>query len=181
MPGGPAAGAVVPGAGGPAARQRAMQPAVRARAAPETDMGSDTSAPPISVDQFLARCFAGLRPLQGWFIRATKRSADGKVQVRLAVETGSSGPRAPIRVRSPPAGAYKVGHHNCKDTASVTVDDVRYELSEPVSPITPISAFMGTTRLWGPLPLNDATCTVGRSSDPASEMKCAGSSPSVCP
>jgi hypothetical protein len=165
--------------------------------APDTGMGSDASAPPVSADRFLAQCFEGLRPLQGWFIRAAKRSADGKVQVGLAVETadrfGTSGtsPFALVRfaivadgkmacLTSPPAGAYKVSHHNCKDSASVTVEDVRYELSDPVSPITQISAFAGTTRLWGPLPLSVASCTAGRS-DPASEMKCADSSSSPCP
>jgi hypothetical protein len=166
--------------------------------APERDMGSDSSAPPVSADKFLAQCFEDLRPLQGWFMKATKLSADGKVQVRLAVETadrfGTSGtsPFALVRfaivadgkmacLTSPPAGAYKVTHHNCKDTASVTVDDIRYELSDPVSPITPISAFMGTIRQWGPLPLNDATCTVGSSYPAGSETKCADSSSSTCP
>ena len=145
----------------------------------------------------LAQCFEGLRPLQGSFIRATKRSADGKVQVGLAVETadrfGTSGtaPFALVRfaivadgkmacVTSPPAGAYKVSHHNCKDTASVTVEDVRYDLSEPVSPITPISAFRGTTQLWGPLPLTDTSCTAGRS-NPPSEKACVFSTSRPCP
>ena len=85
----------------------------------------------MSADKFLAQCFEGLRPLQGYFMKATKLSADGKVQVGGSAAWPSKPPIAS------PAGANKVTHHNCKDTASITVDDVRYELSDPVSPITP--------------------------------------------
>jgi hypothetical protein len=165
--------------------------------APDRDTASDVSAPPVSGDKFLDQCFEGLRPLQGWFIRTSKRSADGKVQFRMAVETadrfGTSGtsPFAMVRfaivadgktacLTSPPAGAYKVTHHNCKDTATITVDDRRYEISDPVSLVTPISAFAGATQLWGPLPLSETSCTAGRST-PASEMKCAHGEKSDCP
>ena len=54
--------------------------------------------------------------------------------------------------------AYTPTHHNCSDRASLTADGVRYDITDPDNPASTISAFRGTTRLWGPVSVMTTMC-----------------------
>jgi hypothetical protein len=97
----------------------------------------------------LDACFAGLRPLSGASQLATKRSADGKIEARIALEVdgfGTSGTKAwrliRIAVVTPDAKvcwndenalrtAYKGSHHNCSDVVTVSAGGRTYEFKAP--------------------------------------------------
>jgi hypothetical protein len=94
-------------------------------------------------------CFAGLRTLDGSSQLATKRSADGKIEARIALEVdgfGTSGTKAwrliRIGVVTPDAqvcvtdedalrGVYKTSHHNCSDILTITAGGRTYEFKAP--------------------------------------------------
>jgi hypothetical protein len=136
------------------------------------DRPADMTGPPASS---LDECFAGLRPLVKSSQVATKASGDGKIRVRLALETGdrlgTSGtvPWDLIRFAIEASGAttcitedaqlvYRGSLHNCNDKASATAGDVHYEMAAPDRMTTQISALMGSTVLWGPITLQNVTC-----------------------
>ena len=65
-------------------------------------------------------------------------------------------------------------HHNCKDSATVTAGGVRYELTDPNSAMTSVSAFMGASKLWGPVIFTDSSC---KSSSPSGNCPRGGPCP----
>jgi hypothetical protein len=97
----------------------------------------------------LDACFAGLRTLSRDSQIATKRSADGKIEARIALEVdgfGTSGTKAwrliRIAIVTPDAqvcvkdeealrAAYKGSHHNCTDVLTVTASGHTYEFKGP--------------------------------------------------
>jgi hypothetical protein len=111
------------------------------------DGGSPTGDPSAALDE----CFVGLRMLSTMNQIATKRSADGRYAVRIALEyppgrVGTSGtvPWAAIRfaivapqgqlcikdetaLREP----YKGSRHNCSDVFTITSNGVTYQLKYP--------------------------------------------------
>jgi hypothetical protein len=150
-------------------------------APPEPDAAPDTAGPP---GEFLDRCFSGLRMLRSSSQIATKRSADGSVHMRIALERidfGTSGTIgwAPVRlaVQTPTDGfcitdepllrdGYTLSHHNCADVLSVSTGarqivilrpDTR--LLDPARTVAELSLFAGSSLLLGPLALDLLTCT----------------------
>jgi hypothetical protein len=133
----------------------------------------------------LDACFAGLRAGRGSFQLATKASADGKVRMRIALETGdrfgTSGSYAwePIRLglevdgtnvcvtsEAELAAAYTGTRHNCGDALDITVDGRRYLIRNPDTrtgavgrDMTSVSVFMGTATVLGPTMLTTSSCT----------------------
>ena len=112
------------------------------------DGGPPTGDPTAALDA----CFAGLRALATFNNQiATKRSADGRYLMRLALEyppgsVGTSGtvPWFPIRFAlvTPQAqlclqdetalrAAYRGSRHNCSDTLTVSDGGVTYQLEHP--------------------------------------------------
>lgn len=97
----------------------------------------------------LDACFAGMRALSTASQISTKRSADGKIEARIALEVdgfGTSGTRAwrliRIGIVTPDAKvcltdenalrtAYKQSHHNCSDVMVVTAGGRSYEFKLP--------------------------------------------------
>ena len=128
--------------------------------------------PAVSLDA----CFADLRPLTRIWQIATKASADGKTRVRIALETppdtlstpgtvpwafirfGIEHENLQVCVTAPAQLVYKGTLHNCRDTATVTSGALRFELGAPDRETTQVSAFMGTTPLWGPIATTSTTC-----------------------
>jgi hypothetical protein len=122
-------------------------------------------------------CFAGLPRLGGTQNVDEKLSADGKVRMRVAIETdpnsvGTSGtlPWVLMRFGLQKGGAtvcvtdrsqlkYMGSHHNCTDKATATDGNVRYDIVAPDRPGTTVSAAIGATVQWGPIMLNPVTCT----------------------
>jgi hypothetical protein len=114
------------------------------------DAGSDAAetAPPATD---LDACFQGLRKLAVQSQIASKKSADGKYQVRLALEripdsVGTSGTvpwrvvrigfvtpaaSACVKEESTLAGAYKGSLHNCSDTLKVSAGATTFDLKTP--------------------------------------------------
>jgi hypothetical protein len=113
------------------------------------DAGSDAAETAPATD--LDACFQGLRKLAVQSQIATKKSADGKYQVRLALEripdsVGTSGTvpwrvvrigfvtpaaSACVKEESTLAGAYKGSLHNCSDTLKVTAGATTFDLKTP--------------------------------------------------
>jgi hypothetical protein len=105
--------------------------------------GNPTTGPSLDA------CFAGLRPLSEASQLATKRSADGKIEARIALEVdgfGTSGSKAwrliRIAIVTPDAKvcwndenalrtAYKGSHHNCSDVLTVSAGGRTYEFKAP--------------------------------------------------
>jgi hypothetical protein len=136
------------------------------------DAAADAGMPGKSLDE----CFMGLRPLTGLETQiVTKASADGRLRLRMAIETDSrvgtpgTAPFAMVRfalemdgtrvcLTDPPMTAYRTSLHNCADTASITAGGVTYNLTTPDKPTTTVSGFMGATRLWGPITVTNTSC-----------------------
>jgi hypothetical protein len=116
---------------------------------------------------------------------STKSSADGKVRFRVALESGDgAGTSGTIRwlpfrlaIETPTArvcvteeaalqAGYEGSRHNCSDQLVVTVDASRYQIDAPDTDLrggpdqaSSLSAFSGATRVLGPVPLTNVTCT----------------------
>jgi hypothetical protein len=142
----------------------------------DAPMGTD-SAPADGVSSStLESCFIGLPAQVGAQMIATKSSADGRVRMRIVLDTedrgGSSGTLAwgIIRLAVEVDGVvacitdrsalrYNGGHHNCSDTATAQSGTTTYSLVAPDRPTTTLTIESdGTTA--GPYTLTDATCTM---------------------
>jgi hypothetical protein len=119
--------------------------------APGTGGAGDAGPGDAPAAAYLDDCFAGLRTLEMRAQTATKRSADGAYQLRLALEVpqgmlGTSGtvpwtavrlaivtPQKRVCIKDEAAlkTAYTGSHHNCSDTMSVTVAGLTYLLKAP--------------------------------------------------
>lgn len=121
-----------------------------------------------SIDQ----CFAGLPPRVGVQQIDSKASADGRVRLRMALDSeGFAGLQTPwqlIRfaierdgvvtcVKDRSQLVYKSTHHNCLDTATVTAGSTKYELTRPNFVSAQISA-SGAAAL-GTTTVQTTTCT----------------------
>jgi hypothetical protein len=115
------------------------------------DAGSGDVAVDSGPSGHLDECFAGLRALTSTSQTATKRSANGAYEVRLAIEVppdtaGTSGTRpwklVRLAVVTPQtrlcvkdetalATAYKASLHNCSDSLTVTSAGLNYKLTLP--------------------------------------------------
>jgi hypothetical protein len=122
----------------------------------------------------LEDCFAGLPAPVGLQQIDTKASADGRVRLRMALDTennaGLGNGWVLIRfgvivdgvltcVKDRAQLMYTPSHHNCLDTAQVTAGAVRYQMTHPNFASMQISALMGAAPLWGPTTLLTTTCT----------------------
>ena len=135
------------------------------------DLAKDSGGSPSgSLDD----CFAGLPTPVGLQQIDTKASADGRVRLRVALDTemnaGLGNGWELIRfgiivdgvltcVKDIPQLMYTPSHHNCLDTARVTAGAVRYDLNHPNFASTQISAFMGGAPAWGPTTVQTTSCT----------------------
>jgi hypothetical protein len=130
---------------------------------------------PATTGVALDECFVGLRPLEGGGTQiVTKASADGRFRMRMAIETGRRGstpgtfPWAMVRFGleldstrvciTDPGDAYRTSHHNCNDSATITAAGVTYTFTKPDKPTTQVTATMGGTTIYGPIPLTNTTC-----------------------
>jgi hypothetical protein len=154
------------------------------------DASNDRAPDAITMDPptgpSLDACFVGLRALSGASQLATKRSADGKIEARIALEVdgfGTSGTKAwrlvRIAVLTPDAKvcwndenalrtAYKGSHHNCSDVVTVSSGGRTYEFKAPDT-----DPKRGDTTL---------TILTGASAGPANKLttsSCKGGSPTA--
>jgi hypothetical protein len=130
------------------------------------------SSPSGSLDD----CFAGLPAAVGLQQVDTKASADGRVRLRIALDTENNaglgngwelirfgiivdGALTCVKDRAQLMGAYTASHHNCLDTAQVSAGGVRYQMNHPNFASTQISASMGAAPLWGPTTVQTTTCS----------------------
>jgi hypothetical protein len=139
---------------------------------PATNDGNDADVPTTGT---LDDCFKGLPAPVGWQMVATKSTADGKVRVRIALDTedrmGTSGTYGwgMIRLGVEVDGVvtcitnranlgYQGSHHNCSDTASATSGTTTYSFVAPDrSPASLTINSNGT--IMGPYTLTDTECT----------------------
>jgi hypothetical protein len=162
------------GAGGGSADARAV-----ADAGGAADLGAgkpadaDPGSPRGSLDECFADLVAALKNAQPVRQIDTKVAADGsRMRLALEVPPDLAGLATPWRlarfgleregrtlcVTERAQLEYTVTHHNCKDSARVTAEGVRYEISGPDQMGTTVSASMGATRLWGPLGFTSTSC-----------------------
>ncbi len=134
----------------------------------------------------LDTCFAGLRMGRDSYQIATKVSADGKVRLRIALETdgriGTSGTYGwlPYRLALEVDGTnvcisdeaqinsptfYMGSRHNCTDKLVINAGGRRYEITGPDTRTVPparsaatLSVFSGASRVLGPVTLTTTTC-----------------------
>jgi hypothetical protein len=143
---------------------------------PDSDPGRDVARDSGGTNPSgsLEDCFAGLPAPVGLQQIDTKASADGRVRLRMALDTennaGLGNGWVLIRfgvivdgvltcVKDRAQLMYTPSHHNCLDTAQVTAGAVRYQMTHPNFASMQISALMGAAPLWGPTTLLTTTCT----------------------
>jgi hypothetical protein len=132
-----------------------------------TDLGAD--ALPASLDD----CFAGLPAPVGIQIVSNKSSADGRVHLRLALDTlGNMGlgyAWSLIRfgieidgtvtcIKDKTALKYTMSRHNCTDTASATSGTTRYDMGSPSDTMTSLQIFESGTQTSS-MTLTTSSCT----------------------
>jgi hypothetical protein len=123
-----------------------------------TDMSADSDAPAAAS---LDDCFAGLPAPVGTQIVSNKSSGDGRVHVRLALDTlnnmGLGYAWSLLRfgieidgtvtcIKDKAALKYTMSRHNCTDTASATSGTTRYEMGSPSDTMTSLQIFEGGTQ-----------------------------------
>lgn len=139
-----------------------------------TDAGGDTG-PAMTLES----CFVGLRAQVGAQMIATKSTADGRVRMRIALDTedrmGTSGSygwdliRLAVEVDSVVTCMtdrtmldYTGSHHNCSDKAIAQSGTATYTVAAPDRPTATLTIESnGTAR--GPYTLTDTTCTMSMS------------------
>ena len=172
-------------------RDRAAAPLVALEAVPSVPTGGaggnvpDAGGGNAPSATYLDDCFVGLRTLGARAQIATKRSANGAIQVRLALEVppdafGTSGTvpwvairlaivtpqtRVCIKDEATLKTAYKTSLHNCMDSLSVTVDGLVYLLKAPDTDPMRAATTLGITGEAAvpttPLPTVSCTSTSG--------------------
>jgi hypothetical protein len=132
-------------------------------------------------------CFAGLPKAVGMQLVATKSSADGRVRIRIALDTehwvSTSGTFAwgLIRFGVEMDGAvtcitdraslvYQGSHHNCADSATAIAGTTTYSMSAPEWEETSLTITTGGTSA-GPYLLTSSSCAMTQSELPGT-LKC---------
>ncbi len=143
---------------------------------PDAPMNADGALPDVGSATTLESCFAGLPAQVGAQMIATKSTADGRVRMRIALDTedrgGTSGTygwgliRLAVEVdgvvscmadRS--ALSYKPSHHNCNDTATGSSGTTTYAITAPDRPTATLTIESnGVTA--GPYTLDDTACAM---------------------
>lgn len=143
------------------------------------DAGADASIPGSTLDD----CFAGLPAPVGPQMLATKSSADGRLRIRIALDTmnmpGTPGtaPWKLIRLGVEMDGsvtciadaadlAYTASHHNCADKASASAGTMAFNLTTPDRPNATLTARDGGNVVVDSVVLTDVTCTMRTSYGP---------------
>lgn len=139
----------------------------------------------------LDECFAGLPGRVGTQMLATKKSADGRIRVRIALDTadrgGTSGTMGWGLVRlgveldgavscitQPSQLSYVGSHHNCLDKAGATAGAMTFELEDPDDGSTSLTVRKDGTVVHESVVLTDESCS---SSTPIGPQTCRSGGP----
>lgn len=139
----------------------------------------------------LDECFAGLPGRVGTQMLATKKSADGRFRVRIALDTmdssGTSGtmPWSLLRlgveqdgavscITQPSQLSYVGSHHNCLDKAGATAGAMAFELEDPDDGSTSLTVRKDGTVVHESVVLTDESCS---SSTPIGPQTCRSGGP----
>lgn len=142
---------------------------------PDLPIGTDGTLADGNSSGTLESCFVGLPAQVGVQMIATKSTADGRIRMRIALDTedrmGTSGTYGwgIIRVAVEVDGVvtcitdrsvtrYTGSHHNCSDTATATSGATTYLFAAPDRPVVTLTIDNGTPA--GPYTLTDTTCTM---------------------
>jgi hypothetical protein len=157
-------------------RDAAIEPSKDASVA---DAASDAAAPGPTLDD----CFAHLPSPVGTQMVATKSSSDGRLRLRIALDTmdmfGTSGtyPWALLRLGIERNGAvtcitdaakltYRGSHHNCDDKASAVAGMMAFDLTAPDRAMTSLTMRDSGAVVEDSVLLEDTTCTMSPSFGP---------------
>ena len=156
------------------------------------DAGPDPDAPVIIPPAaFLDACFSDFTPPSRPHQIATKVSADGKVQMRIALEEqpiiAIYTPWQAVRfalaterdrlclTSAELEGAYMATHHNCRDVFEVTVAGRIYTIEHPdTAPMRQVATLTvsdGSQAVLGPVMLQTTTCATR---EPAGQCRSGG-------
>lgn len=139
----------------------------------------------------LDECFAGLPGRAGTQMLATKKSADGHIRVRIALDTadrgGTSGTKGWGLVRlgvdldgsvscitQPSQLSYVGSHHNCSDKAGATAGAMTFELKDPDDGSTSLTVRKDGAVVHESVVLTDESCS---SSTPIGPQTCRSGGP----
>lgn len=142
----------------------------------DAPVGGDGDLADLGSSSTLESCFAGLPAQIGIQMIASKSTADGRVRMRIALDTedrsGTSGTLAwgLIRLAVEVDGVvacltdrsalrYTLSHHNCSDTATGKAGTTTYALSAP-DRATATLTIEGNGSSTGPYTLTDTACTM---------------------
>ena len=151
-------------------------PEVGADAAADLPLATDSVPEDGAGSGTIESCFVGLPAQVGVQMIATKSTADGRVRMRIALDTedrmGTSGTYGwgPIRLAVEVDGVvtcitdrsllrYTGSLHNCGDTATATAGTTKYSITAPDRPTATLTIEADGATL-GPYTLTDTACTM---------------------